>query len=402
MAHKIKKWTAITLISAAVAFLTFIIVSSILLSPTFVFRILTRWDASVEDYRFFPYRTITASDNPHFYDDNLHPELEDMLITLGNQEVRLSDFVVDSGSFSFIIVHNDIVIYEQYANGRDRYSTNTSFSAAKSLVSLMIGRAIDDGYIESHHQSIADFIYEFRGTDMEHITIRDLLLMRSDIYYEETGFLWFGRHDAFTYWMPNLRQVALNHRRLTDRYEGRFNYNNYHPLLLGIILERSTGMSVSEYFEQSFWHPIGANYDASWSLDSNRSGFEKMESGFNFRPIDLARIGSMLLNDGYWNGQQMISPEWIQMSTVVDFPINQNDYIGSFLEGANIGYGYMWYSWPSVSGGMDFFAWGRFGQFLYISPANHIVIVRTGDSDVMPGVFAEIANLIAKRQSIEQ
>ena len=396
LAHKIKKWTAIALISTIAVFIAFIIVSSILLSPTFVFRILTRWDASVEDYSFFPYRTITASDNPHMYEYNLNPELEELLITFGNQEVRLSDFVIDTGSSSFIIVHNDIVIYEQYANGRDRYSINTTFSAAKSLVSLMIGRAIDDGYIESHHQSIADFIYEFRGTDMEHITIRDLLLMRSGIYYEETGFLWFGRHDAFTYWMPDLRRVALNHRRLTDRHDGRFHYNNYNPLLLGIILERSTGMSVSEYFEQSFWHPIGANYDASWSLDSNRSGFEKMESGFNPRSIDFVRIGSMLLNDGYWNGQQIISPEWIQMSTVVDFPINPEEYVGTFIEGMNIGYGYMWLSRPGTSGGIDFWAMGRFGQILYISPANNVVILRTGDGDVPPGVFAEIATLIGQ------
>ena len=396
MISKIRKWTIIAFASIVAIAIVFIIISSVILSPTFVFRILTRLDASVDDYRFFPYSTISASTNPHIYEYNLNTELEDLPITIGNQTTRLSDFVVDTGSFSFIIVHNDIVIYEQYANGHDRYSVSTSFSAAKSLVSLLIGRAIGDGYIESHHQSIADFIYEFRGTDMEYITIRDLLLMRSDIYYEETGFLWFGRHDAYTYWMPDLRQVALNHRRLTDRYEGRFNYNNYHPLLLGIILERSTGMSVSEYFEQSFWHPIGANYDASWSLDSDRSGFEKMESGFNFRPIDLARMGSMLLNDGYWNGQQIISSEWIQMSTIVDFPINPNDYIGSFLEGADIGYGYLWYSWPSVSGGVDFWAMGRFGQILYISPANNVVILRTGDGAVPPEVFAEIAVLVSE------
>ena len=258
---------------------------------------------------------------------------------------------------------------------------------------MTIGSAIDDGYIKSHYQSIADFIYEFRDTDMEHITIRDLLLMRSGIYHEETCFLWF-RHDAYTYWIPDLRQLALNHRRVTDRHDGRFHYNNYNPLLLGIILERSTGFSVAEYFEQSFWQPIGANYDASWSLDSNRTQFEKMESGFNFRLIDFIRIGSMLLNDGYWNDQQIISPEWIQASTVVDFPINEDEYVGTFLEGLNIGYGYMWYSRPSVSGGVDFWAMGRFGQILYISPANHIVILRIGSTagDVIdfPGVLADI------------
>ena len=389
--RKIKRWILISLLSIVGLLMGLIAVSSIMLSPTFVFRILTRWDVSVEDYRFFPYATISASPNPHVFEHNLNPELANLHVA----GTTLSDFVVSTGSSSFIIIHNDVVVYEQYANGRDRYSTNTSFSAAKSLVSLMIGRAIDDGYIESHHQSIADFIHEFQGTDMEDITIRDLLLMRSGIHYEETGFLWFGRHDAFTYWMPDLRRVALNHQRLSDRPEGRFHYNNYNPLLLGIILERATGVAVSEYFERAFWHPLGANYDASWSLDSNRSGFEKMESGFNFRSIDFARLGSMILNDGYWNGERIISSEWLQKSTVVDFPLNPAEYIGDFLEGTNIGYGYMWYSRPSATGELDFWAWGRFDQLLYISPANNVVIVRTGSTEgsVMdfPGVLRDIA-----------
>ncbi|MCL2745633.1 MAG: beta-lactamase family protein [Coriobacteriia bacterium] len=395
-----KKWFIASFALVALVAVAFVVVSSILLSPVFVFRILTQWDASTDDYRFFPSAVIAASENPHVYEYDLNPELADLPIsyrTTGGQEVTttLADFVESTGSTSFIIVQNDTVIYEQYANGSDRDSVHTSFSAAKSLVSLMIGRAIDDGYIESQHQSMADFIPEFSGTDMEHITIEDLLLMRSGIYYEETGFLWF-RHDAYTYWMPNLRDLAIGHQRLTDRHEGRFHYNNYNPLLLGIILERSTGMSVSEYFEQSFWQPIGTKYDASWSLDSDRSQFEKMESGFNFRSIDLIRIGSMLLHDGYWNEQQIVSPEWIQASTVVDFPLNTDEYAGTFLEGLNIGYGYLWYSRPSDASGLDFWAWGRFDQILYVSPANDMVILRTGDTGGGVDNFSEVlADIIA-------
>ena len=359
-------------------------------------------DASVEDYRFFPYRVIHAGANP--YDFLYNPlQLENLQITYKYADemhtAALADFVVSTGSTSFIVVRDGIVVYEQYANGNGRNSTNTSFSAAKSLVSLMIGAAIDDGYILSHNQSIADFIPEFENTDMANITIRDLLLMRSGIYYEETGFLCF-RHDAYTYWMPDLRRLALNHKRTTDRHDGRFHYNNYNPLLLGIILERAAGVPVSEYFERTFWQPIGANYDASWSLDSIRSGFEKMESGFNFRSIDFAKIGVVALNNGYFNGNQIISQEWLEKSIVTDFPVNNDEYIGTFLEGLNIAYGYMWYSRLCKLGGVDFWAMGRFGQFLYISPANNVVIVRTGsttriDSFEFSQVLANIARYIA-------
>jgi len=371
--------TSVFIVSVLVAFL---IVSCVLLSPTFVFRMLTRFDSSVDDYSYFPARVIAKSGQPYKYEHDLNAELGSLVVdytTEGNKlaSKTLADFVESTDSSSFIILKDDKIIYEQYANGYNRDSVNTSFSMAKSIDSLLIGKAIEDGYIGSEDQPISDFIQEFAGTNMAHITIKDLLTMRSDISYEETGFLWF-RDDAYTYWMPDLQKLALNHQTLTDKYHEKMHYNNYHPLLLGIILERSTGMSVSEYFEQTIWRKIGSEYDASWSLDSDKTQFEKMESGLNFRSIDFIKIGSMLLNGGYWNGQQIINSNWVQTSTLVKFPINEDEYAGSFLEGRNIGYGYMWYSRPTESGRTDFWAWGKYDQMLYVSPANNIVILRTG------------------------
>ena len=372
-------------VSIVIVVIAFITVSCFICSPTFVFRLLRRFDSSVDDYRFFPSRTISQSDAPYYYEYNLNAELENMQLTYktrDNKEIAktLADFVISTGTSSFIIIKDEKIIYEQYANGYDRTSINTSFSMAKSIVSLLIGKAVEDGRINSEYQPVSDFIHEFTGTNMEHITIKDLLTMRSDISYEGSGFLWF-QDDAYTYWMPDLRKLALNHRVLTDKYQGKMRYNNYHPLLLGIILERSAGMSVSEYFERSFWRQIGSEYDASWSLDSDKTRFEKMESGLNFRSIDFVKIGSMLLNDGYWNGRQIINPNWIRTSAIVDFPINENEYADTFLEGRNIGYGYMWYSRPSPSGGVDFWAWGKYDQILYVSPANNMVILRTGSKN---------------------
>lgn len=404
MIRNIKKYSKIIIVSILIILLTIIIVSSIMLSPTFVYRILSRWDSSVKDYNFFSSILISKSEVPYEYEYDLDTSLDNLIITYrtaSNREVSktLTDFVASTDSTSFIIVKNNTVIYEQYANGSNRDSMNTSFSMAKSMVSLLIGKAIEDGYIDSEDQVISDFIHEFKDTDMEHITIKDLLTMRSDIHYEETGFLWF-RDDAYTYWMPDLRKLALNHRQLTSQYQGRFHYNNYHPLLLGIILERSTGKSVAEYFEQSFWRKIGSEYDASWSLDSDKTQFEKMESGLNFRSIDYIKLGSMLLNGGYWNNQQIINPSWIQTSVLVDFPINEDEYKGSFLEGLNIGYGYMWYSRPSMSTGMDFWSWGKYNQIMYVSPENNIVILRTGstsgDVQDFSKVLADITASILK------
>ncbi len=204
--------------------------------------------------------------------------------------------------------------------------------------------------------------------------------MRSKIVYDEDKFLWFG-DDSLTYWHDDLRKLALEHTAVTDRYQGKFHYNNYHPLLLGIVLERSTGVSVSKFFEREIWSKIGAEENASWSLDHS-DGFEKMESGINFRAKDFIKIGSMVLHGGNWNGEKIVNGEWLKDSMLCSFPVDERDYHGSFLEGKNIGYKYMWYSTPSANlSGYDVIAWGKSDQILYISPVYDTVILRTGKSD---------------------
>ena len=269
---------------------------------------------------------------------------------------------------------------------------------AKSVVSLLIGKAIERGCIKSVKEPISNYIKEFENSKIGETTIEDLLLMRSNIAYDEDKFLWFG-DDTLTYWHSNLRQLALSHTELTDKYKGKFHYNNYHPLLLGIILERSTGVSVSQFFEQEIWQKIGAEHDASWSLDSEKSGFEKMESGINFRPKDFVKIGSMVLHNGCWNGNQIVDSQWLQLSTLTELPIDNSQYENSFLAGRNIGYKYMWYCAPTAQGGYNIIAWGKSDQILYVSPENDLVVLRTGKSDGGVSDWVEIIkNIAAKLQ----
>lgn len=399
MKRKLIKGLAIFGVTILGLFIVLVVVTSVQYSPLLVYRTIVNGESSVSDYKVFPERIIAKSEQPYNYNYALDNSLSELQITYkdkGQDKTQvLSEFINSSDTSSLIILKNDNIIYEQYANGYDENSINTSFSMAKSIGSLLIGKAIEDGYIESENQSIADYISEFKGTNMENITIKDLLQMRSDITYEEGDFLWFG-DDTYTYWMPDLRKLALNHQKQTEKYGGKFHYNNYHPLLLGIILERSTGTPISSYFEKEIWQKIGTENDASWSLDSDKSGFEKMESGINFRSIDFIKIGSMLIHDGQWNGQQIISKDWIKTSTLCDFPINEDDYTNSHIENRNIGYKYMWYTIPATSGeGYDYFAWGKYYQILYVSPSNNVVILRTGLTNNKVDNWPEVINAIA-------
>jgi CubicO group peptidase (beta-lactamase class C family) len=263
------------------------------------------------------------------------------------------------------------------------------------LDSLLIGLAIKDGAINSVQDRISTYLLEFNDTPFANITIEQLLLMRSPIDYRE-GLAWFS-DDAKTYYAPDLRDLALNGMRIDPSYTGQFHYNNYHPLLLGIILERATGMHVADYFRWKIWSRIGAEFDASWSLDSNESGFEKMESGLNFRSIDYAKIGSMLLHNGAWNGEQIVPAQWLKASVIAPEPLSEEDLADWSLSGISLGYRYMWYSTENAQGGQDFFSAGKYGQYIYVSPENEVVIVRTGydvgEVDWWPDVLAQIAQL---------
>lgn len=369
-------------------------------SPAFLGRVLVHWDSSVNDYRLFDARTVSKSDLPYVYERLPLAELASVPIAYANKSLPLHEFVAQTDTTSLLIVYRDTIVYEQYAGGYDSASVNTSFSMAKSVVSLLVGRAIEAGYIHSVTDPIGRYIEEWAALPIGRVTIEELLSMRSPIAYDENKFLWFG-DDSLTYWYDDLRELALQHTRLNEVNDGKFRYNNYHPLLLGIILERTTGMSVSQWFEQEIWRKIGAEFDASWSLDSAESGFEKMESGINFRAVDFIKIGSMVLHGGYWNGEQIIGEDWLRQSTYCDRPLDNDEYEDSFLADKNIGYRYMWYSFPSASEGQDVFAWGKSDQLLYISPAADIVILRTGKTDGGVSDWPNVlSNLVEVTQSL--
>jgi CubicO group peptidase (beta-lactamase class C family) len=377
---KTLRLSLIALGSLAGALALVILVSMALYSPQYIVRVLANGESKITDYRIFPERLIDKSDKPYRFeyapDENLG-SLPVQYTSGGNKATAaFGALLADNGTTSCIVVKGGKVVYEQYFSGYDRESVETSFSSGKSMDSLMVGLAIEDGYIQSVNQPIADFLPEFKGTAFEGITLENLLMMRSKIRYVE-GLAWFT-DDSKTYYMPDLRALALKGMRVDPNYSGKFHYNNYHPLLLGLILERATNMRVADYFREKVWDKVGAEYDASWSLDSEASGFEKMESGLNFRSIDYAKVGCMLLGGGIWNGNRVIGKEWLTQSTIAAQPLEPEDIDSDFLKGKNVGYRYMWYSVPDGQGGHDFFAAGKYGQYLYISPANGAVVVRTG------------------------
>lgn len=234
---------------------------------------------------------------------------------------------------------------------------------AKSFTSALIGVAISEGYIHSVNDPITDYLPELAKRDpaFANITIRNLLMMSSGIKYVEVPF--FHGDNAKIYYYPDLRYLALEDTHIVVSPGEYFLYNNYNPLLLGMIIERATGSSVANYLQEKIWKPIGMEYPGSWSLDE--AGFEKMESGINARAIDFAKFGRLFLHNGDWNGTQIVPAEWIAESTQADTPVDYaNYYDDDFIFANGRGYyKYMWWGIQRDAQNYDFMALGWVDMF---------------------------------------
>ncbi len=226
------------------------------------------------------------------------------------------EFLRSTNTTSFIVIKDDAILYEGYFNGYSRDSIVTSFSMAKSVTSALVGIAIDEGYIGSVDDPIVAYLPELRAAASTTVTIRHLLLMSSGIRYVQdedlSGLQDSGRcsDDALSYSYPNLRRLALQLPPSKEPAGRRSTTTPTTRSLLGMILERTTHRPVAEYLQEKIWQPLGMEYPASWSLDSEASGFEKMESGLNGRAIDFAKFGRLFLDNGNWNGKQ-IDPDGV-------------------------------------------------------------------------------------------
>jgi CubicO group peptidase (beta-lactamase class C family) len=377
---RILLWSLGLIVLAAVAYIGAVVITN---SPTFAFRLLAYGESDIDDRRIFPERAIAKADTPSPLGEGPALVIKDVTYPYAGaaRTETLADLLARTKTLAFIVIQNDRVLLESYAPGRTRESVVTSFSTAKSFDSALIGAAIADGLIGSADDPVIKYVPEVAGRGFDTLTVRDLLLMNTGIRYvhdDEQPF-WksaFG-DDARTYYSDDLRWAALGVQASQTPVGKAFRYNNYHPLLEGLIIERVTGMHVAEYLEKRIWRPMGAAYDASWSLDSEASGFEKMESGINARPIDFASFGLLFLHGGAFNGQRILPVEWVKQSTMPPEPRPWEIWqewpaLGGY-------YSHHWWGLQLADGGYDFFARGKFQQTIYVAPRRNAVVVRFGD-----------------------
>lgn len=332
----------------------------LLFQSCYVVRSLTYFTAGIYDYKIFRNDTIKAK-NP-----NVIPK--SYLYNKKNVSSELFSLIERYRTTALVVIKDDSILFEKYWNEGGSEVISNSFSVSKSIVGLLVGFAIQDGYIKSVEQKVCDIIPDFEGGCKSEMRILDLLTMSSGIQWNESYFNPFG-NTAKAYYGRNLYNQMIKLK--TEQKPGfTYRYLSANTQLLGFILQKTTGKSLSQYTFEKLWQPLGAQHMALWSLD-RKNGYEKAYCCFHATALDFAKIGMFVLHNGRWKGKQLLNPEYIKQSlTPAKHLSTRKGYTVDF-------YGYQWWilNYKDMKINM---ACGLYGQYIIIIPNKNLVIVRLG------------------------
>ena len=265
---------------------------------------------------------------------------------------QLMDFVKIPGfnTQAAILIQGNNIIAEYYGEGFDKTSLATSWSVAKSFTSTLIGIAIDEGYINSINDPITDYLPEWKGKDQDNILLKHLLSMQSGM--DDHPF-------AGVIFSTDMVKYSLD-RDIARPPEKAFSYSNEDSMLLGEILENSTGLSVQDYADTKLFDIL--NVEDKWWTD--QAGNTITYASLDMTPRDFAKFGLMVAQEGKWENKEVVSSGWLESATT-----SYNDLAP---------YGFQWWT----SDGTDekeynfFSAKGLDGQLIYVWPEIDLVFVR--------------------------
>ncbi len=349
---KTLKWLLIVLVTLIA--LLYILGYGYLVKAVRVTYLTGHKTAFLKDYTYFNNREIkNGTAQPWYISKNYNKIATTDKLNKTHKELQTT---------SFLIIKNDSIFHESYFDiGKEDSKTN-SFSMAKSIVTAALGKAIDLGMIQSLNTKVIDFLPELTGEFAKEVTVGDLASMASGQKWDEN---YYGPTSITTqaYFKTDLRALMLS--LPIDKKPGQeFIYQSGDTQLLAMVLEKATKMTIADFVSKYFWKPMGMEHDALWQIDQKDTGIEKAYCCIASNARDFARFGKLYLQNGKWNGKQIISSAFIQKS------INPR-----FKNSPQYGYGW-WLS--NYKNKHIYYMRGHLGQFTIVIPEDELIIVRLG------------------------
>ncbi len=305
-----------------------------------------------------PTRTIKTGDTVMPLPENLR-DFSGLRYRADGNEYSLEDYMQHNHVAGLLVLKNGEIALERYGLGNDKSNVWVSFSVTKSVVSLLTGAAIADGFMDSVHDPVTDYLPRLQGTSYDGVSVRDVLQMASGVEWNED----YADPNSDVATSPN-DLVELYHfmgaRERVAAPGERFNYNTGETNLAGAIVRAAIGNNLATYLSHRIWQPWGMESEAYW-ITHGPGGGELGGCCINATLRDWGRLALFILNDGVLHdGTAVLPPNWMQESTS---PSAGSD-----------GYGYLWW----LQGDGTYRASGIFGQGIYFNPEQDLVIVVQG------------------------
>jgi len=300
-----------------------------------------------------------------------------------NELAKLKSIVVSKTYPSIdglIISQNDTILFKEYFNGFERDSLHDTRSSFKSITSLLAGIAIDKGLFTVDDE-IEKFITEWKNDPRGKITVKNLLEMKSGLACE--GFFGIGPDCESEMWETNdwlnyILNIPLRHDPGLN-----WDYTSIEPELIGIIISRTSGLTLMEFAKQHLFEPLEIT-KYKWYVTPNGDGYAA--GSFFMRPNDMLKIAQLVLNKGNWQGRQIVSENWISESTNCQTDVEMSFTRFARTENAKYvtaKYGYFWYREKLKYKDIDtelLFASGNGGQYMMVLRDYNAVIAFTGSN----------------------
>lgn len=321
-------------------------------------------------HQVFPTTQLVPSSTPLVFDQGSPSTLPEAFNFQG-EEVLVEEFLSRTDTSALLILHNSEITYENYWLSGGEDVQWISMSVAKSFISALLGIAIEQGYINSVSESVTDYVPQLKNSAYDGVSIKNILQMSSGASWNED----YGDPNSDINRSARILAVGgsldeFSASLVNELPPGTYNrYNSTDTQVLGMLLREAVGRPVSQYMQEELWSPMGAESAAYWLLDSE--GMEMAYGGLNATARDYAKLGELYRQKGSINGRQVVPSGWIDASITPDA-----DHL---LPGDNplsdfpLGYGYQWWI-PDNSG--DYAAIGVYNQFIYVSPASGMVVVK--------------------------